>query len=422
MIDEHLTRELLRAIHKGWRNPGDLAAIAMAHLFELCPRCRREFEAWRSDLGEDVAAPEGQDYDAVLDRIRAPAAANDGDVAVFEAQVEAERIRAWSRAEELLALPSEHRLEWVRREKGRHSGILLAEVLIEESRRRTPGYPHEGFALANLARLVLQHAPTSALAVEVYARALAYLANAARVVGDLQRADQILSDARYLLRSQGGGDRQTMGEIYGLEASLRIVQDREGDAIPLLLRAVLISRLEGPKTDLAPRCLVKLTAAHGRLGEVDRAVEIWNELRRTVRTEVAEELDCLARQNIASAFLDVGRPQDAQSILDEGKSGYSRFSPLRRARVSMLNSRVLYALGKCDEGEEQLVAVQSDFVSRGLRHDEAVVSLQLAEWYVEQRRRREAEPLVHEALKICRSLQVPRKLAKAEALNARMAG
>jgi hypothetical protein len=70
-VHEHLTRELFRAISSGWRNPGDLAAIALAHLFELCPHCRREFESWRRELEDASSAPEGADYEAVIEGIRA---------------------------------------------------------------------------------------------------------------------------------------------------------------------------------------------------------------------------------------------------------------------------------------------------------------------------------------------------------------
>jgi hypothetical protein len=70
-MHEHLTRELFRAISGGWRNPGDLAAIALAHLFELCPSCRREFESWRQELDDVSSVPEGADYEAVIEGIRA---------------------------------------------------------------------------------------------------------------------------------------------------------------------------------------------------------------------------------------------------------------------------------------------------------------------------------------------------------------
>jgi len=106
---------------------------------------------------------------------------------------------ARSRADELLRLVPDQRAEWLRSEAGRFSALLLAEVLIEESRRRTPAYPRDGYTLASLARLVLHHAPSSLRATALYARALAYMANAVRVIGDLPRADQIMGDARFLL-------------------------------------------------------------------------------------------------------------------------------------------------------------------------------------------------------------------------------
>jgi hypothetical protein len=242
-VHEHLSRELFRAIHKGWRNPGDLAAIAMAHLFELCPHCRSEFEAWRGELGEGVARGEG-DYDGALQRIRERTAANDLGPDAEEARLGRERRDARSRAEALLALPDDQRLDWIQSEKDRHSGLLLAEALIEECRRRTPGYPHEGFLLANLSRVVLHHAPANDFALELFVRSLAYLGNASRVLGDTLRADQLLGDARYLLRVHPAGDRGTRAEIDCLVGSLRVEQFREDEAIAVLLRALMVYELE----------------------------------------------------------------------------------------------------------------------------------------------------------------------------------
>lgn len=155
---EHLSRELFRAISSGWRDPGDLARIAVGHLFELCSHCRREYEAWRREVPDEEAVPVHADYESVIESIRARVQpASEG----AEAPIDSDIRHARSRAEDLLRLPPEQQAEWIRTESERHAGPLLAEVLIEESRRKTPGYPRKGYTLADLARLVLYHAPAS---------------------------------------------------------------------------------------------------------------------------------------------------------------------------------------------------------------------------------------------------------------------
>ncbi len=49
MDDRHLTLALLRSVHQGRRSSGDLATLALSHLFQLCPDCREVFEDWRSE-------------------------------------------------------------------------------------------------------------------------------------------------------------------------------------------------------------------------------------------------------------------------------------------------------------------------------------------------------------------------------------
>jgi tetratricopeptide (TPR) repeat protein len=422
-MDEHLTRDLFRAIHKGWRNPGDLAAIAMAHLFEECPRCRHEFEAWRRELSESVAAPEGQDFDAVFDRLRAPAAANDGDGTALEARVEAERQRAGSRAEQLLALPADQRLDWIRNERSNHSGLLLAEVLIEDCRRQTPGHPYEGKALALLARVVLQHALASTYAVELYALSLAWLANAIRVIGDLPRADQILADARYLLRAQSlGADRLVRAEVDSLEASLRTGQDRPSEAIPLVLRALMAYRLEKKKWGAEATCFLKLARAHARQGETERAIALNREVGGHAGAGAETRLHVIGRQNVASVLADAGKSEEASEALEEARPLYSRLDePLEQLRCVWTEAKVLRGNGEHDAAADLLLSVRSGFAAKDLRYDQALASMELAGWYTAQGRRRDAEPLVEEALPIFQALDLPAKTAAARALRASLA-
>jgi tetratricopeptide (TPR) repeat protein len=413
-MHEHLTRELFRAISGGWRNPGDLAAIAFAHLFELCHDCRREFESWRRELEDASSAPEGADYEAVIEGIQARV---EEPLGGSEAPIQSEIREARSRAEELLRLAPEQQAEWIRTESGRFAGLLLAEVLIEEGWRRTPAYPHDGYALASLARLVLHHLPASLRTTALYARALAHMANAVRVIGDLPRSEQILGDARYLLLSQGGGDRLLRAEVDRLEGSLRLDQRRPRDAIRVLLHAQMVYGLEGLQRE-AVATLVLLSKAHRRLGELDRSFEILDQADKGLRRTPLPRLLIIAGQRRAALLLRSGRPEGALEALSELEDlTASHGDPvidLRRAWTRGLISR---DLGELDAAEQALLPVIEGLGARRMISDLALVRLELGGIYAAQARLAEAGELADQAASTFADIGLPGKEAEARKLG-----
>lgn len=409
----HLTRELFRAIHQGWRNPGDLAAIAMAHLFELCPACRGEFEIWRRELEGEAPSAEAGDFDAAIERIRSSQADTDGDTIPKDDRRQEDR----SRTQELLDLPPEDRAEWIRSETAKRSGLLLAEALIDESCRRTPGYPHDGYSLANLARLVLHHAPASPEATELYARALAYLANAVRVIGDLPRADQLLGDARYLLGSQGGGDRLVRAELDSLEASLRIAQERDDEAVPLLLRALMICRV-GKVPSAAAAVLIKLGLAHRNLGDPQRSLKLLGEAERDLEGAGSPRLLLVCRHNSVLSLCREGELDRARELLVQTRALAAEFGdPLHLLRRSLAEADLSWRLQELDVAEARLLEVRDGFSQRGLRGDKAVVSLDLARLYTQQGRSYEVLELAEAVIPVFRKLGLHGSLTEAQALK-----
>lgn len=390
----HLTHELFRAVASGWRNPGDLAGIAIAHLFELCPDCRRGFEGWRQEL-EDASVPaDAADYEAVIDRIRARVEAAPGET---EAPVQSEVRRARSRAAELLHLSAEQQLDWIRSESDRLRGPLLAEVLIDEGFRRTQGYPHDGFALASLARLVLHHLPVSWRTAALYARALAHMANAVRVIGDLPRAEQLMGDARYFLRAQGGGDRLVRAELDRLESSLRLGQRRLRSAVTILLRAQMVYELEGLQSE-AVATLLLLSKAHRRLGELDRAFELLDQADRGLARTAHPRFTIIAAERRAMLLLQVGKPEVALQVLAslDGLTA-EHGDPIMLLRRSWQLGRVSRSLGDLEAAEHSLLQVVEGFSSRRMILDVALARLELSRLYRRQGRMPEAGDLAEQA-------------------------
>ncbi len=425
MSDEHITRDLFRAISGGWRNPGDLAAIALAHLFELCPRCRREFQAWRGELGEGAPAHGPEDYEAVLDRLRAraapkPANSNEPPGAV-EAKAEAEEREARSRAEELLGLSPVEQAELIRREPERFSGLLLAEMLIEDSRKKAPDRPKEAAVSARLARLVLHHTSVSGYAGELYVRALAYLANSVRVIGDLPRADQILGDARYFFRSLGCGNRLLRAELDSLEGSLRTGQFRAELAVSLLLRALMVYRLDR-QPRLAASTLLSLSCAHNRRGSFEAALRVVEEAKRLLERSPDRRLAWIAHHSQVNSLVRAGNLRLAIDSAYESEEvvGFER-DPVSGLRWKWVMAKVRQLAGDMEEAASTLASVREEFGGRGLVYDEAQAALELAALYADEGCSEQATGLLGETLPVFRRLEVSTKVAEAEALARRLA-
>lgn len=417
-MHEHLTRELFRAVATGWRNPGDLAGIALAHLFELCPDCRKGFESWRRELEDDSGIPDSADYDAVVERIRSRVSKAPHQ---RETPIQAEILQARSRAEQVLRLGPEEQAEWVRSQAQRLAGPLLAEVLIEEARRRTPAFPRDGFTLASLARLVLQHLPSSYRAAALYARSLAYMANASRVIGDLARADQLMGDARYFLRGQGGGDRFLRAELDSLEASLRIGQDRPEMAVRLLLRSLMTYRLEFSERKAAAT-LIKLARAHQRLRDTVRTLSVLGEAERLLEREPDPLLQLLVFNNRAWALCHGGEPALAQQVLEQGRElTEQRTDPLNHLRRCWGRAKISWGFGDLDAAEQGLASIKEGFLKQDIQYDVALASLDLGRLYMAQGRFKEAEELAGEALPVFEKIGLPSKASAARRMRAKAA-
>ena len=424
MDDPHLTLELLRAIHRRERNPGDLVPVAMAHLFELCQNCREVFEDWRQELGEGVADASLAQYDPAFERVRAFVRGEGCGIGEARADAttdsrsqrgrpRAQEVEARRRATELLALSPRERAEFLRRDPGRYSGPVLADLLLEEARGHLPGRPDEAYTVAGLARAVLQHGRPTVYGCELYARALAHQANALRSQGELRRAEELLEVARYLLKSQGGGDRLVRAELDSFEGSLRRAQCRFADAQALLSRATMAYALEGLTLEAA-RTTLKLGMTYHEMGEPERAVETTTQACELIRQVDDPRLELFGRHNLASMLHDAGQPEEARRLLRESASLYERYGdPLTLLRRQWLEADLAKAEGDLQGAENTYRAVRDGFLARGSGYNAALAALDLAVLYAEQRRTVDLKCLVEEIVPVFNAQDVHREAASA---------
>lgn len=247
------------------------------------------------------------------------------------------------------------------------------------------------------------------------------MANSSRVTGDFHRADQLLADARYLLRSQGGGDRLLRAELDSLEASLRIEQDRPEVASRLLLRSLMAYRVEVADRQAAA-ILIKLARAQARLQGIPRALSLLAEAERLLRNEPDPWLQLLILDNKASYFCLFGEPMLAQQTLEHGRElAEQRDDPLNKLRRCWSGAKISWMLGDLALTEQSLVSVREGFSRQGIPYDVALASLDLARLCLEQGRFQDAEDLAGQALPVFEKLWLPSKVAIACGMRAQAA-
>jgi tetratricopeptide (TPR) repeat protein len=404
--DRHLSVGLLRAIDRGEGHSGDLAAVALAHLFEVCPACRVAFESWRREKGEGTAGSLLTEYDGPFERCRAA-------VAGKMVEVESEQAAARERARELLALRPDERVDRVREEPARFAGPTLAALLLDEARGHLPGRPRDAHAVAALAQAILQHASPTPYVSELYARSLTHQANALRAQGELRLADQLFQAARFLLKTQGGGDGLVSAELDHMEGVLRRDQRRFQEAEALLERAVASYRAEERLADEA-QGLISLGVAYRQSRELSRALEVVERAERLLSRLKDERLTLLVRHNRALYTWEAGEPEKAREIFTASRELYDRFpDPAIQLRRLWLEAHLTKAEGDFEAAESRYRAAQEGFLREGIGYDAALVALDLAMLFAEQGRTGELKRLAEEIVPVFEAQDVHREAAAA---------
>ncbi|MDY7092826.1 MAG: hypothetical protein SX243_07630 [Acidobacteriota bacterium] len=381
----HLTRELLRALADGTRDPGDLVSLVMAHLFDLCPTCCGEFEAFQAE----ASAGEATSYTSAFQRVKER-------VEAAEPRVSQEKRAAGSRLEELMALPQSERLEAVRQAPAAYRGPALVALLLKASRDNFHGKPQQARQLAELARAVLLHSEASSLTTELYAQALAYAGNAIRVAGDPRTALERFEHCRFLLRTVGGGDRLVRAEVDALEASLYQALRRHEGAKKLLHRAVTTYLMLDNLSEAA-RALLKLSAVLFEAGDPEESLRVLDRIADLIDAESEPQIYLYRQHARAICLCETGDPQEAARILEASRDLYARLGdPLSLLRVAWVEGKIARGLGELEEAEFHLLTARHGFQKEDIAYDAALVSLELAELYLEQRRTGEVKELAGE--------------------------
>lgn len=387
----------------------DPAAETRAHLSDGCTRCAT---ALRQAAIEEVPALRQLIEQAILssDEPETDTLSELADRTVAWVTVlEAERAAARDLEETLVALPPEDRAETVRA-GGRYRNLGLVHHLMDRAREEGVRDPARARNLAELAveaaeSLGDERYPTPMVA-EARALAWAVLGNALRLVSDLFGSERAFQAARSHL-AEPSIHPVIRADVQALLGSLRIDQTRYAEAIELLDSTVEVYRLfSEPQSE--GRALMKMAKAVGEGGDPERAVALLQSAETLVDVGDDRELVLVARQARVALLHAAGR-------IDEAAALYERLVPeydaviddfVRRQRLRWVGARVAHALGDLDRAEAELVEVRQRFEEHEEAYDFALVSLDLAILYMEQRRTGEVRALAEEMLPIFTSRRI----------------
>jgi tetratricopeptide (TPR) repeat protein len=342
--------------------------------------------------------------------------------AVDLAQLQANRLsrlEATAQAElkELLRLSPAQRRFKVNRSFTRYKNPVLADLLIEESKRRVHGDPYEAYELAECAQdvaLRLSHTEFGRpWAMTCLARAHAHRANALRVAGEMRRAETTLVFALQVFEHDGNADPFTHAELLLLVSALRREQRRFAEAETFLDTVHRIYVACG-QWSLVPPVLITRGVLLYEACEVERAIEAVSEAL-VLLDPVKDGLSYLgAQHNLVDYLQEVGRYEEARERLSSLQDLYRKHGDrnleLRRLWVE---GRIARGLGELAEAEAIFGAARKGFLAARLPFDAALVNLDLALLFLEQDRAEEVQRLAVEAIPVFLAQSIHREAVAA---------
>jgi tetratricopeptide (TPR) repeat protein len=298
-------------------------------------------------------------------------------------------------------------------ELDRLGGVSRVELLLAASYAQRYVSPPEMLRLAEIAvceaRLLSARRYGSLALADLRARSWAELGNAFRVADDLLAADQCLKQALRWAR-RGSSDAWLAARLADLTASLWADQGHYADAIESLERlAVLYKGLSD--LHLAGRALISRGIFLGHDSQPRQAIASLSTGLTLIDPEREPGLQLSGMHELVGMLVDLGQYREARNLLWQVQHLHQREgSPLNLVRLRWLWGRVYSGLGDLDRAQKELEVARAGFGNAGKAYDQALVSLDLAEIYVRQGRRDEAQALAKQMLVTFRRLGIAREV------------
>jgi len=382
--DSHLSLETIAQWLTGDLLIEDLTRLVIPHFFACCSVCSARYQE--------------------VQRLKKEVDHWDERVVVFEGLHAPELLKG------LMQKPFEEQMALVE-ENPEYQSWAFCQVLLKMSRETVFGDPLTAVNLAELAVTVaegLGAAYDPCWVADLQARSYACLGNSRRILGELRSADTALREAENRLRGSTGNPL-VEAEILGMKGSLRRDQRRFPDALKLMGRAFDLYREHGDTHGIAMSYLKRAKVLE-ESGDPQAAVSLLYQAVADIDPAAELQLHLYARHNLAACLGLVGRYAEAEDLLLKVHAAFQETAkPLDLVRLRWTEGKIAFGLGRTAEAEAVLRHVQAELLSKGMGYDTALVSLDLAILYIQEKRTSELKRLAVEIMPIFEARNVHRE-------------
>lgn len=378
--DRHISEDLLGRFFQASASQEESRQV-VRHLVTGCPRCTELAHRTLHELGLGSSGnPIWEDaYEQVFQRAFLFATEE-------ERQTALERLRGWGQWAALEPLNPQARLALVESDPRFHT-LGLFDRLLEASRFYARREPAEGVDIVRLAIAVAERLIPRGLdekqAGDLQATAWAELGNARRLAADFEEARAAFNEAWRLFEEKGTGDPLKRAALISLEASY-IDEIGEFETAEATLEEALQLYAEAGDLHLQGRTLIQMADFIGKVDPVKGISHIRKALP-LIEIEREPRLELCAQHDLAWFLNDDGRPEEALAVLEQARPLYQQLpDAYTQLRLHWLEARIAQNLGHQEEAESTFQQLWDEFRARDLRHELVLVSIDLAELFVEK--------------------------------------
>lgn len=324
-----------------------------------------------------------------------------------EAQALWMRLKPWSANERRTIVMTEEKFQI----------STLCELVCRESIASAADCADEALARAQLAELIARMIRgTEEWCFRLQGYTWFFLGNALRVKGRLAEADDAFYQANRLWTAGAGGDPERLlneALVLDLEASLRREQRRLPEALDLLDRALAADR----RSERTGRILINRAKTLEEMGLYEDAIDTLRRAEPYIDEEREPRSFWALLFNLSEYLYQVGRPAEADPLLPKVEELTRRLgNDLDQVRFLWLKGRIAAAQGNIEHALDALERVKTRFADLKIPYDTALVSLELAVFYLQQNRTEEVKELAREMVEIFRAQKVDREAIAAALL------